>query len=379
MPSNECNQNAIYNDSKGNIWVGTIKGAIKYSPINDKKSLNPPMLNISSVKLFNEKIDFFNKIKLNYNQNYLSFEFTGIDFSAPHKVKYAYKMQGVDDDWIVTKRNFVQYTNLNNGQYLLQVKAANEWGIWSEPKSLQFTILPAFWETWWFITLIILTVTGSIVWIVTNKVKHLIAIERLRSNISADLHDDIGSGLSEVSLLSEIINYKLSKNEVKKISSELNKIGNISREIIESMSDIVWFVNPKNDSLFDLISRLGDAYHVTLSSKNILLDLQNIDLLQKINLSMEYRQNLYLLIKEGINNSLKYSKCSKITLNTNVKGKTLTCNLTDNGIGFDSEKILKGNGLKNMKIRSKKLGGKIEIISKIGNGTQIIFSGKITN
>ncbi len=377
LPSNECNQNAIFKDSKDNIWIGTIGGALKYSPSADKKDMTPPKLVLSKVKLFNKEINFYNNKKFNYDQNFLDFEFAGINFASPHKTKYAFILEGVNKDWIFTKRNYIQYANLDDGEYNLSVKAANEWNIWSKPIKLNFTITPAFWKTWWFITILVLLISGVIIYIIINRMNHLLAIERLRTKISADLHDDIGSGLSEISFLNEIINYKIDATEQKKISVELNKIGEVSRKLIDSMSDIVWLINPKNESLFNLISRLGDSYQVVLASKNILLELNNIDALQKISLTMEVRQDLYLLIKEGINNSLKYSNCSKISLITTFNAKTISFTLSDNGKGFNPEKIKKGNGLNNMEMRAKKLGGTIIITSKIGIGTEIKFVGKI--
>ncbi len=377
LPSNECNQNAIFKDRNGNIWVGTIGGALKYSPQADKKNLTPIKLILSKVKLYNKEINFYNGIKFNYDQNFLDFEFVGINFESPHKTEYAFILEGVNDNWIFTKRDYIQYANLDDGKYNLKVKAANEWGVWSEPIKLNFVITPAFWETWWFITLLVILISGIVIYIIINRMKHLLAIEKLRSKISADLHDDIGSGLSEISFLNEIINYKIDANEQKKISVELNKIGDVSRKLIDSMSDIVWLINPQNESLFNLISRLGDSYHVVLASKNILLELHNIDALQKVSLTMEVRQNLYLLIKEGINNSLKYSGCDKISLATTVKKKTITIVLSDNGQGFNTKETKPGNGLKNMKMRAEKLGGSIIITSEVGNGTEIKFVGKI--
>ena len=143
------------------------------------------------------------------------------------------------------------------------------------------------------------------------------------------------------------------------------------------MSDIVWLVNPQRDSLYDLILRLQDTYSDLLSDTEISFRSENLKSLEKVSLSMEHRQHLYLIFKEAINNSIAHSHCSEITLNANVNGKTLTMILNDNGVGFKDVDNKLGNGLKNMRNRANKIGGNLSIQSKLDNGTVVKYFGYI--
>jgi signal transduction histidine kinase len=144
------------------------------------------------------------------------------------------------------------------------------------------------------------------------------------------------------------------------------------------MSDIVWVVNPKKDSLHDLILRLKDSYNEVLTYLGISLKTTNLDKLENIKLPMEYRQNLYLIFKEGINNSLKHSRCKNIFLNVNIRGEVLEMVLKDNGIGINGPGREIGNGLKNMEDRARIIGGKLKWKSAANDGTTITFIGKIS-
>ena len=161
------------------------------------------------------------------------------------------------------------------------------------------------------------------------------------------------------------------------MTKSLRTISSSARSLVDNMSDIVWLVNPKRDSLYDLILRLRDTYSELSSYTNISFRSENIISLQKVSLSMERRQHLYLIFKEAINNCITHSGCTEITLDALVKGRKLEMTLKDNGKGFCQEKINHGNGLDNIKNRAKTIGGIIKIESKIGEGTIVQFEGNI--
>ena len=206
-------------------------------------------------------ISFTDTVRLTYKQNVFSFEFAAMDFTVPNKNLYAYMMKGFDKDWIYSgKRRFVTYTNLDPGKYIFMVKGSNNDGIWNEKgTSIVIIILPPVWKTWWFILIAAFIVKDLISTIIFYRVRNIIAIERLRAKIAADLHDNIGSSLTEISILSEVISQTIKSTETD-VKKSLQKISNSSRNLIDNMSDIVWLVNPKRDSLYDLILRLRDTY-----------------------------------------------------------------------------------------------------------------------
>lgn len=156
----------------------------------------------------------------------------------------------------------------------------------------------------------------------------------------------------------------------------MTKISDISRQLVDNMSDIVWVVNPRRDSLHDLILRLKDSYAELLSSLEISFRAKDLDKLKDVKLPMDIKQNLYLIFKEAINNSVKHSNCKHITLETNLRNDVLEISLSDDGKGFDESSAEFGNGLKNIENRAKQIGGKIKIKSILNSGTSVRFIGK---
>jgi ligand-binding sensor domain-containing protein/two-component sensor histidine kinase len=379
LASSECNQGAYLKDSEGNLWVGTIRGVTKYNPSADQPALAPPRTHITHIRVFDHEIQpEQNNIlsPLSYYENYLQFQFIGIDFVAPHKVTYRYRLNKTETDWIHTDYPQVQLANLEDNSYCFEVQSGNEWGIWSESAAIEFAILPPFWETWWFRLLAILIIGGMIGGFIYSRIRSLLMIERVRAKIAADLHDDIGAGLSEINILSAVAETKTPPEAKKYVQGELNRISHTAGQIIDSMSDIVWMVNPKKDSVTDLVSRLKDVFNDVMDAKGIRFHSENIHLLKKIKLHMESRQFLYLIFKEAMNNAVKYSECSEIAMKISVERKKLSITLQDNGKGFSKDTLKAGNGLINMQERAKKIKGELRIESQLGSGTVIEFRGK---
>ncbi len=379
LASNNCNRNAFLIDNDNNILIGTSMGLSKYNPKSDKINTNPPKVYIAGIEIFNEEYhieNIINSIELNYDQNYINFIYSGINLSAPEKIKYKYHLIGIDKEWVETEETNSNYTNLDDGEYIFEVKARNEWGYWSEPTSLSFTINPAWWETWWFYSILILLIGSLIAFIASYRYRNLLAVERIRTKISTDLHDSIGSGLTEITIVSELLNAQQNAN-IDDLKNGLKNISITARSLVGNMSDIVWLVNPKKDSLKDLLLRLQDSYQEVLAQANVSFQIMNIEHLEETRLTMTFRQHLFLLFKEAINNALKYSKCSELILDIKQIGNELKVSLKDNGIGFNLESETHGNGLINMKERAKAINGNLEIISKLDEGTILNFSGKI--
>ncbi len=382
LASDECKEKLYLKDSKGNFWFGTVKGITKYDPARDLPNLMAPKLHLSRVSLLGQDVLAADKSVFEHDQNYLKYDFIGINLSAPEKVVYRYRLSGVDEDWVETAQRSVQYTSLDDGSYTFDVKARNEWGVWSEPESYNFEILPPFWERIWFLTLAGLLFFGTIAYFVMSHVRQLLATERLRTKIAADLHDSIGSGLAEITILSEICIKSLAQNARRQAEQRLETIGKISRSLVTSMSDIVWLVSPQQDSLYDLLLRLKGSYEDLLRHKGIVFKMPNVKSMEKIHLPMEHRHQLYLLFKEGVTNCLKHSDCTELILDTEVSSRELKMALKDNGKGFDVNQILSkkntGEGLVNMRRRAESMGGALHLQSSLGKGTKVEFKGSMS-
>jgi ligand-binding sensor domain-containing protein/two-component sensor histidine kinase len=379
LSSDECSPNAFYKDHSGRLWFGSIRGASCYNPKNDPLSEIPPVVHIDRMRLFEQDIAISShpqKLSFEHYQNYFKFDFVGINLGAPQKVLYRYQMSGVDPGWMETRQSFVQYTNMGSGNYSFEVQARNESEIWSDPAGITFRIKQAFWNTWWFWLVGLALVAGFTAYFISHRVRHLLAIERLRTRIAADLHDRIGSDLTAISIMSEVAANHYEK-EAKDFLPTLNKISETARALVESMADIVWLVNPRQDSLYDLVLRLKESSEDLCSHSGINFTTDNLRKLQHVHLPMDYRQNLYMILKEAINNCLKHSKCHQIQLKTKVTSRKLEIILNDDGNGFEQQRSLWGNGLHNMKQRAQAIGGSIKISSLPGSGTNVHFVGKV--
>jgi signal transduction histidine kinase/Tfp pilus assembly protein PilF len=208
--------------------------------------------------------------------------------------------------------------------------------------------------------------------IYTNySTRQKLKLENIRNNIAADLHDDIGSTLNSISLFSEV-----AKQEAGKAIPALDQIGVSARKIIDSMSDIVWTINPENDTFENVIARMRSLAYLLLKAKNIEFTFKADESLNQLSLPMVTRKNVYLLFKEATNNIVKYSNASRANFHITHENKNVKMVIRDNGVGFDMENSKMGNGIKNMKRRAGEIGGQLLIESAEGKGTNIELSFK---
>jgi len=335
----------------------------------------PPIV-LTSFRIFDQPVSFNlsalaeHTIELEYSQNFFSFEFAALDFTSPTSNEYAYMMEGFDKDWIYAgPRRYASYTNLDPGKYLLKVKGTNSDGIWNETGTfLNIFITPPFWQVWWFRVLVILAIIALLYLLHKYRLAKLLEIERLRVRIASDLHDDVGSTLTKIALHSELIQSSSDQSQAKHASKE---IGTMSREIIGTMSDVVWSIDARNDTLKNLLDRMHDFVFSVLTMKEIQVEFKtdNLNLDKKI--AIDFRQNIFLIFKEAINNIAKHSAATEVKVYLENRRNGFLLRIADNGRGYDPEKSKNGNGLKNIKLRSERLGGKLTINSN--HGVEIIL------
>ncbi|HEX4849896.1 MAG TPA: ATP-binding protein, partial [Puia sp.] len=234
-----------------------------------------------------------------------------------------------------------------------------------------------FWKTWWFITAVCILVVLSVYSLFRYRVNQIQKLYQLRSNISKDLHDQIGATLTSISFLSEVA--KNRDNSTELTTHTLDRIGQYSRDMIAEMNDIVWIINPHNDSFEKIVDRVQDFAISLTASRNIEFSLEVDPGIKDVSLSMKQRKNLYLILKEAINNAAKHSNCSKLLVtlhNTNAK---IYANIKDDGKGIlFMQPNNSRNGLRNMKYRAEESGGMLKIQSEPGQGTTVSLVMSIT-
>jgi ligand-binding sensor domain-containing protein len=390
IPEYSCNFNSAYCDTDGTLYFGTRGGGIFYFHPDSLKhnEFIPPVyitefrlknnsvsLSADSTGILKSSIEYTKRIKLNYQQNIISFSFVALNYIHSEKNQYAYKLENYDEDWIITdaSKRFATYTNLNPGNYVFKVKGSNNDGVWNEtPTQLLIIITPPFWQTVWFKILVALSVTGLVYAFYRYRIGQVLLLQRIRNKIAADLHDDIGSTLNSISVYSEV-----AKKDPSRKDFALQMIGENSRKIIESMSDIVWSINPENDSFDKIIFRMRSLTYNILKVNKIDCSFKADETLQSLKLPMHTRRNFYLIFKEALNNLVKYSGATRASIQLYLENKNVTFILRDNGIGFDSNQIYSGNGINNMKRRAAEIKAELNIESAPGNGTSIELNLKV--
>ena len=359
----------------GELFVG-FNSAFSYTDtrkLNDRKIAVPFIFTYIQVE--DKMVSPINasKVILQPQENTLVVEYAALDYSRPEKIGYAYwiEQNGTDTQWNVTSQRSLTFTNLAPGNYTLHLKVRGPDGVMSkEELNLSIKVLPKFYETWWFWTLIIVVISGILyLFYIIRKEQHS-RLEKMRDRIATDLHDDMGSTLSSIRIFSDVV-----KNQVGEKQPEsaplLDKISNNAAQLSENMQDIIWTIKQDNDKLEDLVTRIREFGLKLCDAKDIEFKIHISDSFRTSRLNLEQRRNLYLIFKECLNNAIKYSGCDIIQLFITQQGRHLKMVIQDNGKGFDEEKVKKGNGLNNIYKRAEEIKGYATIESVNGTGTRI--------
>jgi ligand-binding sensor domain-containing protein/two-component sensor histidine kinase len=388
LPDNKIMPFAAYRDIDGKLFFGSSDGGIIYfHPKNLKDNDYRPPVYITNLQILNkivnphdpdsilrQPIELTRQITLSHKQHDILLEFTGLNYFHPEKNQYWYKLEPYNKDWIITdaSKRFANYTNLNPGRYVFKVKASNNDGVWNpQEASIIIIITPPFWQTWWFKTLIALATAGIVYGIYRYRLQEVLRLQNIRNRIASDLHDDIGSTLNSISVYSEV-----AKNDPDKKEYSLNMIGESSRKVIDAMSDIVWTINPENDSFENIILRMRSLAYNLFRAKDIEFTFKADETLNHLKLSLEKRRNFYLIFKEALNNLIKYSQAKRVQISLLHHSNAITLLIRDDGMGFDPTKKYNGNGLTNIRNRANEINAQLSIESGDGIGTniQLIFN-----
>jgi len=394
---------ASFRDSAGVLWFGTPNGLSRLVPTQNQRSPAPPVL-VSGLRVAGERrpVSVMGSTEIpvpdvGHSQNNLQIDFFGIALNAGESLRYQYRLEGADQDWSApTEQRTVTYANLQPGKYVFRVRAVNADGLTSvKPATVSFRILAPIWLRWWFITLCVLLAGGLFFSFYRYRVarlrevnaalqeaklaeenlrkaneERLVELERVRKRIATDLHDDIGSSLTRISLLSEVTQ----RQGGQPAGGSLSVIAGLSRELVDSMSDIVWAINPERDSLGDLTQRMRHFASDVFTARGIDFRLRLPDSERDVRVGANFRRELFLIFKEAVNNSVRHSECTKAEIEFRVAVDGLLLNVSDNGRGFDTDRESNGHGLKSMRARTEGLGGRMQAVSSPEAGTTLTFT-----
>ena len=389
LPNIECSGQGC-RAQDGRIWFPTTDGVAIIDPRQVGSKPHPPTVLVEEVR-WNDRpvLDALTDaqrvpLRLGPGRGQLELRYTALNFTAPQAVRFRHRLQGIETDWVdAGSRRFAAYAYLPPGQYKFRVSACNEDGVWNETgASLAFSILPRFWQTAWFgggmiLLLLCGVLAGARLATARRLARELAAIEQLRAleqerrRIARDLHDDLGSGLTEIMLMGEAAGREAtSLAEAKQRTSQITlKI----RQIVGAMDQIVWTVNPENDSLpnlADYVSKFAQEY-TQLTQVRCRLDVMTG--LPESPVTAQARHNLLLAVKEALHNVVKHSGATEVSLRIHCLGSELGLAIEDNGKGFNSTTAACGDGLRNMRQRLEAIGGRTEIAAHPGQGTSVHF------
>jgi signal transduction histidine kinase len=368
-------------------------------PVGARINLRPPPVRIEEMQVddrpFTDGYDV-GPLKIPPGRHRIEFEYNGLSFIAPEKVRFKCRLNGFDPDWVdVGTKGVVTYNYIPPGKYLFQVIACNNDGVWNETgAALKFEVLPYFWQTTWFRVLAGLATVlgaGGAVWFETRRrmrrrleqAERHRDIERERSRIARDIHDDLGAQLTRITMISESARDDLDNPGQAMIG--LNRIYDTARELTRSMDEIVWAVSPRHDTLEGLATYLEKYAQDWLVTAGIRCRLDLPLQFLKWHLTSEVRHNVFLAFKEALHNAVKHSGASEVHIRLAVRENSFELVVADNGRGFavgeKSRKatsapgrVASGNGLENMRRRLAVIGGSCEIQSTPGTGTKVTFS-----
>jgi signal transduction histidine kinase len=284
-------------------------------------------------------------------------------------------MVGISTDWIdAGNRNYASYTNLDPGEYIFQVKGSNSDDVWNENGiSIDVTIAPPYWQTWWFRILVAGVLIGSMYGAYRYRLKRVIELERLRLRIAHDLHDDVGSNLSAIAIATRTVQHsqKLT-SEAKRKLAEIYETAVLTQE---GMRDLVWFIKPDKDRLDDLFVRMKETAASLLEDLEV--DVQFPEPGDSRKIPVDFKRSVFLAFKETLTNIVKHASASRVEINVALRDGMLEMVVCDNGRGFDINRVHRGTGLQSLRRRAQTLGGSFEIASQPHGGTSVRFTGKL--
>jgi ligand-binding sensor domain-containing protein/two-component sensor histidine kinase len=358
--------------SNSRIAIGE-SGRILLLDLDQQKAIQPPPKTMITTLLIAGKEQEMKKgCILGYQQNQLSFEFAAFNYATPRLVHYAYKLDGADRVWNYSgNTNSANYAGLTPGHYTLRVKGSNNGSLWSDESIFSFTIQPPVWQTVWFRALLIIAIACLAYIIYRYRINQLIKVHQMRNQIASDLHDDVGSAISSISLFAGMARMK----QGKEVDELIEKIEETSRETINTMSDIVWSIEPANDNFQNVLRKMKQFGEQLAAPLNIAFRFSTDLDIEKLSLNMRQRKNIYLVYKESVSNACKHAQPTEISVTLQKNSKALVMTVNDNGRGFDANQESSGYGIGSMKARMTELNGKLEIISSTQEGsTRIVLT-----
>lgn len=361
----------------GDLWMLTGRGFTVIDMASRRRDVMPPPVFVTRIEVNGREIPLTPDLELPHDWNNISIEYLGISFRGEQPITYQVRLDGVDEEWHEqTPLRAVTYGTLNPGAYTFNVRAFNKDGIASlAPARWSFVILPPFWLRWWFVTGALLFTIGLAFLLIRMRVSRLLEIERIRSRLAIDLHDDIGASLTRITIHADAVRREMESSRdsshATRAMGHLADIGTISRSLVDDMSDVVWSIDPRNDTFDDLLLRMKTTASRVLEANGVEYDIDIPEGISALGLPPDFRRHFFLIFKESLNNVLRHSGARSVRIAVGREDGWLTLIVSDDGRGFVPPTGGGGNGLRNIHRRAGLLNGDVRIDSAPGAGTTV--------
>lgn len=371
-------------DAAGALWFGTPEGVSRLEPASEapagaaraviaafRVNGNPrPVPELGTGALTG--------LTLAPDENRIRVDFASPSFTPGGRVLFQTRLEGLDAQWSTPNADpTVRYVGLAPGAYRLAVRAVSPDGSPGPPATAAFTVRPPLWRRWEFLAAALAFFALAVFLVHRQGVRHAVAVERVRTRLATDLHDDVGSSLARISILSEVGRRDLDPNgETARLFGE---IGETSRGVIDALGDAIWSIDPRHDDLQSLADRLRHFAADLLEGRGIACRIEVPAGAADVDLPVEPRRHLFLLLKEAVTNAARHSRAASVAVTFRLAGRALFVEVSDDGAGFDPAARdlteAEGRGLENMRARARALGGTLQIVSSPGGGTRLVVAG----
>ncbi len=368
---------ALKTSKNGKVLIGQSHG-FHYLDINELKvDEEPPDVILNSFKIFEEEkkmdlvIDYIDKIKLNYDENFFTIGFAALNFDPSKEPSYRYQLKGIDPAWIYPsdRRQSASYTNIREGVYEFLISAKNLNGNWNnQARKLIIEIAPPWYRTIWFHLFTFIAIVLLLNLLFKYRLEQRLRIERIRLKLSSDLHDELSGLLTGIAMETDLLKMSIG-DEVSK--QKLSNISSGSRSAMKRMSDVIWAIDSRKDKFIHLAHRMMEHNEDSLKPLNIVCNFNIENLNNELVLPVNIRENLYYIYKEAINNIIKHAKATEVDIFMGNRAGKFILFIKDNGVGISKKNTRKGQGLSNIIMRADRIKAKVDF--KTDDGYTIIL------
>jgi len=378
-------RNSACRTADGKLWFATSRGAVEVNPTQRFFSLLPPQVHVEEFLVDGQpvRMEQHRPVMVPASTRSVELRYTGLSFTSPENVRFRHRLEDVESEWLEAgTERAATYLRLQPGKYRFDVTARGSGGVWQpEGANVSFVVLPTLWQNIYIRVLlaILFTAFAALVtrtFILRRMRARMLALEQAqalsneRRRIARDMHDELGASLTRIDLMGDqaLQDPRLDYHAIKQVG----RITQAVREVVQTLDQVVWTINPGNDRLDRVIGYLSRYVEEFLAPTNIQFRLELPESVPPINMSSQVRHELLLAVKEALNNAVRHSGAGEIALDIIFEKHVLNIILTDNGRGFDpAQKASVGDGLDNLKQRLRLIGGQCQIESAVGRGTVV--------